>query len=270
MTKLVKKLNKIQLELNAPKNQRNKFGGYNYRSLESILESLKPLLKETECVLTIDDDIIISNNLESEYIVINKEPVEVQTHRVYIKSTATLRCGDETISSTAFARETSNKTGMDSGQLTGSTSSYARKYAVNGLFAIDDNKDADSMDNGNNYEFKKPSIEMMTIGQTNQIKDLIKHQSDDIKSKTNEWLNNKQTKTGADKMITRLQSMNHDSAIHESLLKTGMSEFSLEKEDAIKKINELSELFNAKKYTDLNIDSAIILKEKIEGGEFNG
>ena len=64
--------------------------------------------------------------------------------------------------------------------------------------------------------------------------------------------------------------MSHDSAIHESLLKTGMSEFSLEKEDAIKKINELSEQFNAKKYTDLNIDSAIILKEKIEGGEFNG
>ena len=117
---------------------------------------------------------------------------------------------------------------------------------------------------------KQPSIEMMTIGQTNQIKDLIKHQSDDIKAKTKEWLNNKQTKTGADKMIQRLQSMNHDSAIHESLLKTGMSEFSLEKEDAIKKINELSEQFNAKKYTDLNIDSAIILKEKIEGGEFNG
>ena len=117
---------------------------------------------------------------------------------------------------------------------------------------------------------RKPSVEMMSKVQIDTIKGLIEHQSDDIKAKTNTWLGKQQTYTGADKMISRLQSMNHDSAIHDSLLKTGMDEFSLERQDAIKKINELSESFNAKKYTDLNIDSAIILKEKIEGGEFNG
>ena len=116
---------------------------------------------------------------------------------------------------------------------------------------------------------RKPSNNM-TVNQIDTIKGLIEHQSDEIKEKTMLWLGKKQSRTGADKMISRLQSMNHDSAIHDSLLKTGMDEFSLEREDAIKKINELSKQFNANSYTNLNIDSAIILKEKIEGGEFNG
>lgn len=128
----MKELIQIQTRLNAPKNQRNKFGGFNYRSAEDILESLKPLLKETECFLNITDSI------------------ELVGDRYYIKATATItnREGVQ-VSSSAFAREELTKKGMDASQITGSTSSYARKYALNGLFAIDDNRDADT------DEFKK-------------------------------------------------------------------------------------------------------------------
>jgi len=128
----MKELIIIQTRLNAPKNQRNKFGGFNYRSAEDILESLKPLLKETECFLNITDSI------------------ELVGDRYYIKATATITNKEGVqVSSSAFAREELTKKGMDSSQITGSTSSYARKYALNGLFAIDDNKDADT------DEFKK-------------------------------------------------------------------------------------------------------------------
>ena len=128
----MKELIIIQTRLNAPKNQRNKFGGFNYRSAEDILESLKPLLKETECFLNITDSI------------------ELVGDRYYIKATATITNKDGAkVSSSAYAREELAKKGMDTSQITGSTSSYARKYALNGLFAIDDNKDADT------DEFKK-------------------------------------------------------------------------------------------------------------------
>lgn len=116
----------IQGELKAPKSQENKFGGYKYRSCEDILEAVKPLLKKEKVTLTISDDI-----------------VEVGG-RVYVKATATLSDGEETISTSAFAREAETKKGMDDSQNTGSASSYARKYALNGLFAIDDTKDADA------------------------------------------------------------------------------------------------------------------------------
>lgn len=116
----------IQGELKAPKSQENKFGGYKYRSCEDILEAVKPLLKKEKVTLTISDDI-----------------VEVGG-RVYVKATATLSDGEETISTSAFAREAETKKGMDDSQITGSASSYARKYALNGLFAIDDTKDADA------------------------------------------------------------------------------------------------------------------------------
>ena len=115
----------IQKNLKAPKNQFNKFGGYSYRSCEDILEALKPLTAELGATITISD-----------------EMVEVGG-RIYVKATATLRCGEESISTTAYAREAETKKGMDESQITGATSSYARKYALNGLFAIDDNKDAD-------------------------------------------------------------------------------------------------------------------------------
>ena len=130
------KLLAIQAELKAPKNLYNKFGGYNYRNAEGILEAVKPLLKKYGATLIISDEI-----------------VEVGG-RIYVKATAMLKDseGKETdsllslggIYSTAYAREPESKKGMDESQITGSTSSYARKYALNGLFLLDDTKDADT------------------------------------------------------------------------------------------------------------------------------
>lgn len=122
------KLNKIQCELNAPKSRKNTFGNYSYRSAEDILEALKPLLKEYKAALIIDDDMVEFSN------------------KVYIRATATFidTESEEVISNHAFAREDEEKKGMSAAQLTGATSSYARKYALNGLFCIDDNKDPDS------------------------------------------------------------------------------------------------------------------------------
>ena len=126
---MIKKLCKIQRELKAPKNQKNSFGGYNYRSCEDILEAVKPLLAAEGLVLTITDNI------------------EMIGGRYYVKATATVTDGEKSISTTAFAREAEGRKGMDESQVTGSSSSYARKYALNGLFCIDDTKDADTMDN---------------------------------------------------------------------------------------------------------------------------
>lgn len=118
-------LNYIQVNLNAPKNQFNKFGGYAYRSCEDILSALKPLLKETGAYLVIEDGLEEING------------------RIYIKATAKLYFKDGVVSTTAYAREPESKKGMDEAQITGASSSYARKYALNGLFAIDDTKDPD-------------------------------------------------------------------------------------------------------------------------------
>ena len=124
----VKIMQSIQSELKAPKGQTNKFGGYSYRSAEDILEAVKPLLNKYNCFLTVSDDI-----------------VEVGG-RVYVKATATVHesHSDSIAVTTAFAREAEVKKGMDDAQITGSASSYARKYALNGLFAIDDTKDPDA------------------------------------------------------------------------------------------------------------------------------
>lgn len=121
------KLLNIQSELKAPKGQFNSFGKYNYRSCEDILEALKPLLVKNKATLKIGDEIIHLGD------------------RYYIKATATLTDieSGESVSTNAFAREEETKKGMDASQITGSTSSYARKYALNGLFAIDDTKDSD-------------------------------------------------------------------------------------------------------------------------------
>lgn len=121
----MKELIAIQSELKAPKNQWNDFGKYNYRSAEDILEAVKPLLKKHECHLTISDEMVVLGD------------------RYYVKATATLANEGESISTTAYAREEESKKGMDASQITGSTSSYARKYALNGLFCIDDTKDPD-------------------------------------------------------------------------------------------------------------------------------
>ena len=122
------KLLAVQSELKAPKDQYNAFGGYKYRSCESIMEAVKPILSKYKAVILLDDDI-----------------VEV-AGRVYVKATAQfIDCEDaKGIEAHAFAREDESKKGMDGSQLTGATSSYARKYALNGLLAIDDTKDADA------------------------------------------------------------------------------------------------------------------------------
>ena len=133
---LIDKLAAIQTKLHAPKNQKNTFGGYNYRSCEDILEAVKPLLDGL--VLTITDEVTDVGG------------------RIYVKATARLTDGKDAMTATAFAREAESRKGMDESQITGSTSSYARKYALNGLFLIDDNKDADSQDNSEQGQKAKP------------------------------------------------------------------------------------------------------------------
>lgn len=136
--KLLEKLLAIQIELKAPKNQYNSFGKYKYRNCEDILEAVKPLCLKNKAVLTVSDEV---ENIHERY---------------YIKATATLHDteSEEKISVTARAREEEDKKGMDGSQVTGASSSYARKYALNGLFAIDDTKDSDATNTGDKGEEK--------------------------------------------------------------------------------------------------------------------
>lgn len=127
----MKELISIQSELKAPKTQFNKFGGYKYRKAEDILEAVKPLLAKQKCTLIITDDIVLVGN------------------RIYVKATATIKNEKgESETSTGWAREEETKKGMDGSQITGASSSYARKYALNGLLAIDDNADSDTTNDG--------------------------------------------------------------------------------------------------------------------------
>jgi hypothetical protein len=144
---IYKKLADIQRNLRAAKNQKNSFGNYSYRSAEDILEAVKPLLGDL--ALTITDELIFSGMLEDEIIGAGDKAMKVQTQRVYIKATASISDGGVSIQTTAVAREASIKKGMDASQVSGSASSYARKYALNGLFSIDDNKDADTNEQRN-------------------------------------------------------------------------------------------------------------------------
>ena len=130
MASVLNKLHTIQQKLKVNKNQYNKHGGFNYRSCEDILEAVKPLLAELKCTLTLGDDIVQIGD------------------RYYLKATAELYDLESNTKqvATAYAREQAEKKGMDSMQITGSASSYARKYALNGLFMIDDNRDADSQE----------------------------------------------------------------------------------------------------------------------------
>lgn len=128
---IYEKLNKIQVELKAPKTQKNTFGGYFYRSCSDILEGVKPLLKKYNVNILLSDDLLPVND------------------EIYIVATATLLDCESglTIDTTAIAREAMNLKGQSPSQMTGTASSYARKYALNGLLAIDDSQDIDSMDN---------------------------------------------------------------------------------------------------------------------------
>ena len=126
----MKELVQIQKNLKVPKRQRNTFANYNYRSCEDILEAVKPLLAKYECSLIIDDKMVAVGN------------------RIYVEATAKLMNSEkELVMTSAYAREGESKKGMDPSQLTAATSSYARKYALNGLFCIDDTRDADATNN---------------------------------------------------------------------------------------------------------------------------
>lgn len=170
---IYEKLKVIQTKLKAPKGQYNNFGKYNYRSLEDITEAVKPLLDEVGATLIISDEIIQIGD------------------RYYVKATATLYDigSNENISVTAFARESETKKGMDESQITGATSSYARKYALNGLFAIDDTKDTDTEEyqstakkEDKKQENTKPTGQKITKAQIDDIKELAKLKNIDIEA----------------------------------------------------------------------------------------
>lgn len=136
------KLKKIQSELKAPKSQFNAFGKYKYRSCEDIIEAVKPLVHEQGLTLLLSD-----------------EMVEVGG-RCYVKATAKICDDKDSVAVTAFAREEETKKGMDGAQITGSASSYARKYALNGLFAIDDTKDPDATNKHDKEDYPEPAKEV--------------------------------------------------------------------------------------------------------------
>lgn len=147
----MKELIAIQSELKAPKSQFNKFGGYKYRKAEDILEAVKPLLNKQKCTLTITDDIVMVGN------------------RIYVKATATIKNEKgEFETTTGWAREEETKKGMDGSQITGASSSYARKYALNGLFAIDDNADSDTTDDGQHQAAQQQTQTQQPTAQPSQ------------------------------------------------------------------------------------------------------
>ena len=165
------KLSRIQNKLKAPKSQTNGFGKYQYRSCEDILEAVKPLLLEEELCQIISDEIICLNAefersseiTESVHELKKTEKSNISKERssgrFYIKSTVTIvDCENNQLASTGYAREEEKKKGMDSMQLTGATSSYARKYALNALYSIDDTKDSDATNDGGSVENKLKAI----------------------------------------------------------------------------------------------------------------
>ena len=144
----MKELLQIQHTLKAPKGNFNSFGKYKYRSAEDILEAVKPLLNTNKCSLTISDDVVMMGA------------------RFYIKATVTLfNEKGESVTTTAYAREEDEKKGMDASQVTGAASSYARKYALNGMFAIDDTKDADALNTSPAYT-QAPKKDLSAVKKT--------------------------------------------------------------------------------------------------------
>ena len=146
MKELYEKLYYIQQELKAPKGQYNDYGKYSYRSCEDIYNAVKPLLKDLKLTLTMNDELVMIGD------------------RYYIKATALLTDGENIIQNTAYAREEETKKGMDGSQITGASSSYARKYALNGLFLIDDVKDSDSTNTGDEITLDKAKAFKFTRG----------------------------------------------------------------------------------------------------------
>lgn len=162
----MKELVEIQKELKAPKNQRNNFGKYNYRSCEDILEAVKPLANKLGCVVLLSDE------------------VKVISERVYVCATAVLfKADQEQIEVTAWAREPLSQKGMNEAQITGSASSYARKYALNGLFAIDDTKDSDTNEHKEQEKKEvKPNLKDKLLQDT-----LLNGSIDDLRALLNDY-----------------------------------------------------------------------------------
>lgn len=157
------KLMNVQNELKVPKNNKNTFGNYKFRNAEDILEALKPLLKKYNATVIITDDVVTTGD------------------RYYIKATVKFIDTEtgETIETSALAREEENKKGMDSSQITGSTSSYARKYALNGLFAIDDTKDSDTT---NKHLKDEPTLSDAQIKRLYTISNKAGYSADKVKN----------------------------------------------------------------------------------------
>lgn len=147
-------LSTIQAQLKVPKNNRNNFGNYNYRSAEDIVEAVKKIVNPLGYHLILTDEIVMVGS------------------RVYVKATATLTSDKLTYSATGWAREEETKKGMDASQITGAASSYARKYALNGLFSIDDTKDADATNNHKDIEETPVDIACNNVKLINSTEDL--------------------------------------------------------------------------------------------------
>lgn len=154
----LQQLRKVQMQLKAPKSQRNTFGNYNYRNCEDILEAVKPLLEQEELTLVLSDELL---NIGDRY---------------YVQATATVYGKDGQVFVRALAREEETKKGMDAAQITGAASSYARKYALNGLFNIDDTKDADSHDNREHVSEKPKPTGLATEKQRQLIQEKLEQQ----------------------------------------------------------------------------------------------
>ena len=170
---IYKKLSNVQQKLKAPKNQMNKFGGYKYRSCEDILQAVKPLLSSEGLTMTITDELTMIGD------------------RYYIKATVTVIDGKEGDTHTVhgYAREEENKKGMDSMQLTGATSSYARKYALNGMFAIDDTKDSDAT-NKHGKDNKKSNKKNKSNNHIKAIKKTYQNNKEKLAPVIKKFLNN--------------------------------------------------------------------------------
>lgn len=158
----MEKLLNIQKKLKAPKSQFNSFGKYKYRSCEDILEAVKPLLFDNKCLLLLTDEVVNIND------------------RIYVKATASLFDGEKEYSVTAMAREDENKKGMDGSQITGAASSYARKYALNGLFLIDDTTDSDSQQPSNDNKDLSQWVDLVNGCTTVEELELVYKSNKDI------------------------------------------------------------------------------------------
>lgn len=164
MKQVYEKLLRVQTELKAPKNLHNNFGNYNYRNAEGILEAVKPICKEVKALILLSDEVINVGTSENR-----GETFTQVTPRNYVRATATfidVESG-EIIEVKANAREEETKKGMDGSQITGASSSYARKYALNGLLAIDDTKDSDTTNDGSTNDMDAKTVKVKPVQEVN-------------------------------------------------------------------------------------------------------